>query len=604
MKKYLNYRLNICLLGLVIFTILLSGCKGKELKDVDTNTAEITQKTEDETSAKDVADESEKKPNDHARYEAFLNGAEPVYLAEKNVGAEYEGVSSYKMNTPYLFTDIMEEVLNDEYSDEPYSIESISYAYFDAGADGVDELSLILSYNSYGSIYEELFIIKEIEDKLFLTHMTSYGYRTYAWLNKLGYIIYSGSNGAASSYTEYKVLDENANPLFYYGLNSNFSAMNMPDPGPDYVYPYDLSVELGIENDLYIEEYHFHEHEFGKDISEVIKDYKYVMFDNEPESDKAHTSFSPDSPYQRFINEYPMYNFVSKEEIEKELAKKRKEINLTDEIMNAEELSYTELTTKVYKVLLEKYPKLKEEEAPPTETAYYSIENPSYYYYNARNNMPYESHCSLELKSKEANQIIDEDDWFYSLGMERPNPRSFYDKHYGYYFTIYGGSDSEGELLLDISNSDRQTPYATLDFSKYMDMGGTHGDFGSFAIPYIRYAMTNESTLYVCISHNTYAESAPNHAYILALDMEDNFRLLWKSDPLVCNADMFDIKGHTLICGYGFTAEPDYLYLLDTDTGMKMDQIKVKSAPEYIVIFGDTVYVRCYDTNYEFLIKE
>lgn len=50
-----------------------------------------------------------------------------------------------------------------------------------------------------------------------------------------------------------------------------------------------------------------------------------------------------------------------------------------------------------------------------------------------------------------------------------------------------------------------------------------------------------------------------------------------------------------LSAGYGFTAEPDFLYLLDRRTGDVLDRLTVPSAPEIIKLRGDLLHVRTYD---------
>ena len=44
-------------------------------------------------------------------------------------------------------------------------------------------------------------------------------------------------------------------------------------------------------------------------------------------------------------------------------------------------------------------------------------------------------------------------------------------------------------------------------------------------------------------------------------------RVLWQSPSLVANADGFAVVGDVIVTGYGFTAEPDYLYALDRQNG-------------------------------------
>ena len=64
------------------------------------------------------------------------------------------------------------------------------------------------------------------------------------------------------------------------------------------------------------------------------------------------------------------------------------------------------------------------------------------------------------------------------------------------------------------------------------------------------------------------------------------------------------VKDDTIICGYGFTAEDDFIYLLDKYTGEKVDRIKVNTGPDQFEIVGDTLYVATYNTAYTFKISQ
>ena len=92
-----------------------------------------------------------------------------------------------------------------------------------------------------------------------------------------------------------------------------------------------------------------------------------------------------------------------------------------------------------------------------------------------------------------------------------------------------------------------------------------------------------------------YARSSyGRNAYITAIDLKTKKRL-WRSPALVANAKNFVLAGRYLVTGYGFTAEPDYLYLLDQKTGRVVEWLKLPSAPERITRHGNRLTVRTYD---------
>jgi outer membrane protein assembly factor BamB len=114
---------------------------------------------------------------------------------------------------------------------------------------------------------------------------------------------------------------------------------------------------------------------------------------------------------------------------------------------------------------------------------------------------------------------------------------------------------------------------------------------------------TKTGTLYVCHAANGYAkESRGKTGYITAIAPKTG-KILWRSVPLVANANNFLLLDNVIVCGYGFTAEPDYLFVLDRATGRVLQRVSVKSGPEHILRRGDRLYIRCYDTDYIFVIK-
>ena len=64
--------------------------------------------------------------------------------------------------------------------------------------------------------------------------------------------------------------------------------------------------------------------------------------------------------------------------------------------------------------------------------------------------------------------------------------------------------------------------------------------------------------------------------------MRQTKRRLWRSKALVANAQTFAVTPDYLLTGYGFTAEPDYLYLLDRRTGRVVERLSLPSGPERI----------------------
>ena len=92
------------------------------------------------------------------------------------------------------------------------------------------------------------------------------------------------------------------------------------------------------------------------------------------------------------------------------------------------------------------------------------------------------------------------------------------------------------------------------------------------------------------------------NAYLSAIDLKSGL-LLWRSPPLVCNSHNFIIQDDHIWCGYGFTAEPDFITLLDRQSGDLVSKTRLKTGPDYLLLRDNRLYVRTYDTDYVFDIE-
>jgi outer membrane protein assembly factor BamB len=107
--------------------------------------------------------------------------------------------------------------------------------------------------------------------------------------------------------------------------------------------------------------------------------------------------------------------------------------------------------------------------------------------------------------------------------------------------------------------------------------------------------------LYVETTHLGYASTSKGrNAYLTAIEISSG-RLLWRTPGLVANAGTFEVIGNLIVTGYGFTAEPDFLYLIDRRTGHVRDRLAVPSGPERIVLKDGRLKVRTYD--HELIVK-
>ena len=133
------------------------------------------------------------------------------------------------------------------------------------------------------------------------------------------------------------------------------------------------------------------------------------------------------------------------------------------------------------------------------------------------------------------------------------------------------------------------------DFANYVWPPRIKPGEREFVYEQVVWAHEANGVLYVENAHLTYASSSyGRNAYITAIDLKTK-RKVWRSPALVANAQSFLVTDRYLITGYGFTNEPDYLYLLDRATGTVVDRLDLPTGPERITWQGHDIKVRTYD---------
>ncbi|MEJ7728753.1 MAG: hypothetical protein WKG00_06015 [Polyangiaceae bacterium] len=206
---------------------------------------------------------------------------------------------------------------------------------------------------------------------------------------------------------------------------------------------------------------------------------------------------------------------------------------------------------------------------------------------------------ALRKLSEQRNLIVDDGDWLQNHGLEVPESRptaaqtpeqvpraiegerlssvlSHRDHHIGIYQTTVGVFAAGKQPRL-------------FDFARITGRGAVA----------IGYAQVVGQALLVQLARNGYTQEVQGRTgYIVALSLDDG-HLLWSSGPRVASAANFAVIGGSVVSGFGFTAEPDHLYVLDVATGRTQQKIALRKAASWIIPKGDKLFVRTYDTDYE-----
>jgi hypothetical protein len=160
-------------------------------------------------------------------------------------------------------------------------------------------------------------------------------------------------------------------------------------------------------------------------------------------------------------------------------------------------------------------------------------------------------------------------------------------------FLLYG-ENGIARYLVGASNRTHRLRYA-FDFDTFIRPPRARAGDEELVDEGVEWAREQDGVLYVETSHLTYADASyGRNGYIAAVDLRTR-KILWRSRALVANARTFVLAGDFIVSGYGFTMEPDYLYVLDRRTGRAITRLVLPSAPERIVRRGSRLYVRTYD---------
>ena len=120
-----------------------------------------------------------------------------------------------------------------------------------------------------------------------------------------------------------------------------------------------------------------------------------------------------------------------------------------------------------------------------------------------------------------------------------------------------------------------------------------------FEVQDLRY---DKGVLYFNAACLSYAKRQKGRCSTLYAYDTQQKKLLWHSRYRTSN-DIFLVTDRLVIAGYGFTHEPDYLYLLRKRDGKMLKKIKLDSAHDYLEMVGDKLHVITYNRHVVFRLR-
>jgi len=625
MKKKSHAKI-ISLLMCLCLLASLSACKNKDEKsskekEKTTVSKEADKNSKNEDDSKNTSDENVPSKSPDAApaasysiypstiecinaYMDFINNRYPVYpdkvYDNRSVGTSMLKSSPFYTNLApdkaVCFSEFLENFCksHDEFFYSNVKVTDIEYAIIDCGSDDIPELALNIILNSGYDDINEIMVFKLYKDRLSLIFESNYSYRSYGSLNQYGFYSSGGSAGASSHVEEFEYIDKDGNLEFLYGIDQNFTTFSfyIPDKNKHNT----VAEDLGISDQMEIDAYYFVPYDSSMDYSQWQKHkcfHTFSLLDEYTSTIDSSSIYEDNSDYMTFWKETGLDLYTQKE-IDKMISDRLNVLGVSKNDIQLVDITWMSLSDSQYENVLS-WANIEPEKV--------TLSTPSWIYYD---NTPERTKTNLNLTqvSVTPNNITDTAAWASSVNWYIPDRLSFCDDNY--YFEL-SGTDSAGlewyPYIMDIYDRYTDDHLYSIDFSNYYYPDQYVQEDLDFVEESIHYATICDNILYVSTFHNTYAASAPHNGYITAIDLNNNFTVLWRSDPLTCNSNNFIVTDDAIICGYGFTAEDDYIYILNRSDGMRQKSILVKTSPDYFHFVEDELHVRCYNVDYVFKVS-
>lgn len=247
-----------------------------------------------------------------------------------------------------------------------------------------------------------------------------------------------------------------------------------------------------------------------------------------------------------------------------------------------------------------------------TEINYYVLPSPDFNGHLLERNRT-RKQIALRQHSCESNSITDDEQWLKDNGLQLRGERVGVGMKIGN-LSVYRRIRSSsyhilllhvpfGDITKVVVTDEQETVFfAAYDFENFRKSPKRNKADELSGDQHVIDVIIENGIMYVAHGGTTYASTYGNQTgYISAISLLNN-EILWTSLPLTNNCKIA-LVGNSLITGYGFTEEPDYLFVLDKYSGQRVQKIALKNGPEYIIAKENSLLVRTYSYNYVFSIQ-
>ena len=210
---------------------------------------------------------------------------------------------------------------------------------------------------------------------------------------------------------------------------------------------------------------------------------------------------------------------------------------------------------------------------------------------------------TLSLVSSKPNEIVDEDRWWERNGLEKPEVYVRFPALTRGKVPEVAPANYRGLPLMAVWNSSGRRFFVygeEIYKARYLLATSPEGGRIEFAFDAAAYgnaawAALVDGILYLTNNPGNLSAADGGGARLFAIDVETN-RLKWASAEKTCSGQFLAIAG-SIVCAYGFTGEPDFIFVLDRFTGEVTQKLKLKTAANWLIPKDGRLHVRCYNTD-------
>lgn len=215
---------------------------------------------------------------------------------------------------------------------------------------------------------------------------------------------------------------------------------------------------------------------------------------------------------------------------------------------------------------------------------------------------------TLAHVSSKPNKIIDEENWWKTNGLKKPVVYQRFPAVARGEIPTSALKTYQGLPLVAVWSTSTRRFFAygeQIYEARYLLVEGSNDGiefvFDATAYGTVALADVADGILYLTNNPGNYSAADGGGARIFAIDLKSNL-LKWASPEKICKGQFAVIAG-SVVCGYGFTGEPDAITVWDRFSGDLIQTIKLKTAASWIIERKDQLFVRCYNTDEVFLIE-